>query len=432
LLQLDLLRERESARTRAGTAHRRDGPLVTAMRKSLPFDLTRGQCAAVDEILDDMASDRPMTRLLQGDVGSGKTVVAATIIAACLDSAKQAALMAPTEVLAQQHYTTLSAYLNPLGVAPVLVTGSSTVHERCTAASAQVVVGTHAIAETAFEFEALGLAIIDEQHRFGVHQRERLAGKGRAPDVLHMTATPIPRSLCLTLYGAMDLTIIPDKPAGRRPVSTRRVPPEKEKALWRFIAGRARSGTQTYVVCPRIEGTDKGKISATRRFETLASGPLRDLRCGLLHGRMNPDEKHALLSALRTGAIDVLVTTTVIEVGVDAPNAGIIVVEDAASFGLSQLHQLRGRVGRNDREAYCFLLGDPATEDGVRRLETLCETDDGFAIAEADFKFRGPGEMRGFRQTGLSAIDGATDAAYITAVRRDAVEWLQASGARAR
>jgi ATP-dependent DNA helicase RecG len=410
VLQSLVLRQRGENASRRGISHSVDGAHLAALRKSLPFRPTGGQSAAIDEILADMASPRPMARLLQGDVGCGKTMVALHAIASCVDGGYQAALMAPTEVLAAQHYRTLLAGLEPLGMRVALLTGSSPkdVRAEIRSGDAHVVVGTHALFEDATEFRLLGLAIVDEQHRFGVGQRERLAAKGADPDRLHLTATPIPRSVAMTLYGAMDLTMIRELPPGRLPVKTSVVRPGREREVWAAVRDQVELGFQAYVVCPNVESSEKRKLAdAHSRFEALSQGAFGGLRCALVHGRLESEEKDRLLEDFRAGRIDVLVSTTVIEVGVDAPRAAVIAVEDAGSFGLTQLHQLRGRVGRSGHPSYCFLLGKPASGEAARRLEILCETNDGFRIAEEDFALRGPGEIHGERQSGLSDLKAA-------------------------
>jgi len=425
VLQTGVMRERARRREPIGIVHEVRGPRLAALRASLPFTLTAGQQAAIDEILADMAAPRPMARLVQGDVGCGKTLVAFLAASASIDSGHQAALMAPTELLATQHYRTAVERLAPLGIRVLLLTSSSPANTRNAVSSgqAQVIIGTHALFETATRFHRLGLVIVDEQHRFGVDQRERLAQKGTAPDRLHMTATPIPRTLALTLYGAMDLTVIRDLPPGRRPVETSTVTAKGLAKVYGAIHHEAREGRQAYIVCPRIETSAKNAAGVLDRFAELASGPLHGLRCGLVHGRMDAAEKDDILEAFRTGALDVLVGTTVVEVGVDAPGATTILIEEAAGFGLTQLHQLRGRVGRGAHPGRCFLAGKAKTDEGRARIDVLCRTHDGFRIAEEDFALRGPGEVFGDRQAGLSglrAADLVRDTHLLLAARCDA------------
>ena len=410
ILQALVVRQRGERTALEGIRHELNGPRLTRMQDSLPFPLTTGQVQAIGEILGDMASARPMSRLVQGDVGCGKTLVAQHAIAACVDGGHQAAMMAPTEVLAAQHFRTLTSTLASLGVRVALLTGASgpMIRAEVRAGDAHVIVGTHALFEKATEFRDLGLAIVDEQHRFGVGQRERLAAKGAFPDRLHLTATPIPRSLAMTLYGAMDLTIIRDLPPGRQPVATRIVAAGREHEAWALVREEVERGFQAYIVCPNIEATQKRKQAAAQtKFHELSHGALGGLRCALVHGRLSGAEKDELLEDFRVGNVGVLVSTTVIEVGVDAPRATVMVIEDAGSFGLTQLHQLRGRVGRSGFRSHCLLLGKPASEEAAKRLEILCATHDGFRIAEEDFALRGPGEVHGERQSGLSDLKAA-------------------------
>ncbi len=435
LVQSLVLRQRSENGSREGIVHTVDGARLASLRRSLRFRPTADQSAAVDGILADMAEPRPMARLLQGDVGCGKTLVAEHAIAACADGGFQAALMTPTEVLAAQHYRTLIEDLEPIGIRVALLTGSSPkeVRAEIRSGSAQVVVGTHALFEQATEFHNLGLAIVDEQHRFGVGQRERLAAKGTYPDRLHLTATPIPRSVAMTLYGAMDLTIIRELPPGRVPVKTSVVRSGRERDVWSTVRDEVDRGFQAYVVCPNVEASEKRRLAdAQTRFDQLSQGALGGLRCALIHGRLASEEKDRLLEDFRAGRIEVLVSTTVIEVGVDAPRATVIVIEDAGSFGLTQLHQLRGRVGRGGHPSQCFLLGKPTSDEAARRLEILCASNDGFRIAEEDFALRGPGEIHGERQSGLSDLKAAQlprDVELLIEARR-AAEALMAADPR--
>lgn len=415
-----------------GIRHVVDGPKLKAFRGSLPFSLTTAQRRAVDDILGDMASPRPMVRLVQGDVGCGKTIVAVHAIAAAADGGHQTALMAPTEVLAEQHFIGLRDLLEPLGLWVDLLTGSmrgtGEIRRRVARGEAHVVVGTHALIQEKTVFHNLGLAIIDEQHRFGVCQRSTLIEKGLNPDILQMTATPIPRTLAITVYGGMDVTVIDEMPPGRLPVKTRRITPAKVPELHEYVVKRAGDGFQTYYICPLVEESDKKELAAvTRHFEELSSGPFSGLRTALMHGRLDAAQKDEIMQSFKAGEVDVLFSTTVIEVGVDVPNAILMIIEDAPQFGLTQLHQLRGRVGRGKEQSYCFLLGTPKTEDGKRRVEALCATNSGFDIAEEDLKLRGPGEFYGFRQAGLSdlrAADLIRDVRLLDHARRDAQEIL--------
>ncbi len=430
-LQLGVLRERALRHSdMRGNRHTTGGPRLNALSHALPFELTPGQRRAVDDILDDMASSRPMARLLQGDVGCGKTAVAMHAIAAAADGAFQTALMAPTEVLAGQHHATLKEALSPLGLRVALLTGAtSSARPAIESGDAHVIVGTHALFQDKTRFKKLGLVIVDEQHRFGVMQRERLAAKGAHPDLLHMTATPIPRSLAMTLYGAMDITVIDELPPGRRPIETRHVARSSQDEVYAHVLAQAKKGFQAYIVCPLIEDSDKRAArAAVSHFEALSKGPFASLRTALLHGRADPHEKTERLNAFRAGDIDVLFSTTVIEVGVDAPKATTMVIEDAAQFGLTQLHQLRGRVGRSAHASHCFLMGDAETDEGKRRIKIMCATNDGFVIAEEDLKLRGPGETYGLRQSGLTDLkiaDLVKDIRLLDRARRDAQEILE-------
>ncbi|MCP4639051.1 MAG: ATP-dependent DNA helicase RecG [bacterium] len=416
-----------------GLRHVVDGPLLAALRASLPFSLTPGQERAVADIRDDMASSRPMVRLIQGDVGSGKTVVGLHAVAAAADGGHQTAVMAPTEILAEQHGLSLAALLEPLGIRVEVLTGSTPgaadVRARVASGACHVVVGTHALIQQSTQFHNLGLAIIDEQHRFGVMQRSALVEKGFNPDLLHMTATPIPRTLAITVYGGMDISVIEDLPPGRKPIKTKRVTPANIPKLHDAIRQRAEKGFQTYYVCPLVEESTKLDLTpVTRHCDELSAGPLAGLRVGLIHGRLPSREKDAAMRAFKNGDLDVLFSTTVIEVGVDCPNAVTMVIEDAPQFGLTQLHQLRGRVGRSELQSYCYLLGKHKNPDGKRRIEVMCQTTSGFDIAEADLELRGPGEFRGVRQAGMSDLrfaDLIRDVRLLDAARRDAQAILE-------
>ena len=428
-IQLGILSGRAARlRLERGIRHVTAGPLLARFRASLPFSLTRSQEQAVRDLLADMASPRPAMRLLHGDVGCGKTVVALHGVVAAADGGYQTALMAPTEILAEQHGITLRHLLKPLGLRVELITGGApdvaAARARTARGDSHVVVGTHALIQDETQFSRLGLVIVDEQHRFGVLQRSALAAKGYNPDILHMTATPIPRTLVLTVYGGMDITAIDEMPPGRLPVRTRRVTPAQLPIVHRHICEQAEKGYQTYYVCPLIEESDsRDAAAATRHYEELSRGPFASLQTGLIHGRMPAKEKDDIMHRFRRGEIDVLFSTSVIEVGVDCPHATTMVIEDAAQFGLSQLHQLRGRVGRGGQQAHCFLLGRPRTQEGEERLQIMCRTTDGFEIAEADLKLRGPGEFLGVRQAGLSDLQAADlirDARLLDAAQREA------------
>lgn len=374
----------------------------------LPFSFTPAQERVFREVLRDMDSDVPMNRLLQGDVGSGKTAIAAAALVSAVDSGHQAALMVPTEVLAWQHYDKISRLLAPLNMKVALLTGSLSRKEKDQKAEAiasgeiDVVVGTHALIQDGISFRCLGLSIVDEQHRFGVLQRGALAGKGVTPHVLVMTATPIPRTITLSLYGDLEVSVIDELPPGRKEIRTRWVRPKDRGRILSFIRSQVEEGRQVYWVCPLVEDSETIEAASVQeRFADL-SQVFGDLSVGLLHGQMSSAEKTSVLEGFRTGSIGVLVSTTVIEVGVDVPNATVMVIEDAQRFGLSQLHQLRGRVGRGEHGGTCLLLGRPTTEEGVQRLQAMCATSDGFRIAEVDLKLRGPGEVCGIRQHGVT------------------------------
>ena len=407
-----------------------DSSLVRQFLARHRFALTGAQHRALQQIFGDLASVRPMHRLLQGDVGSGKTVVALTTMLAVIDSGHQAALLAPTEVLAEQHVASLRADLEgltrhdshvlggerPLTVA--LLSGKLKAPERrrlieqIARGDVDIVVGTHALLTEDVHFRSLGVVVIDEQHRFGVEQRATLRDKGRGvdgagrdPDLLVMTATPIPRTAALMLFGDLDLTILDEMPRGRQPVATQWLRGDDDHVAWSAVRREVESGQRAFVVCPLVEGSEKIEAaSAVAERERLEAGPLSGLRVGLLHGQMKTVEKELTMEKFRRGDIQVLVATTVIEVGVDIPEATIMVIEDAWRFGIAQLHQLRGRVGRNDLPSYCFLLGEPTTPDGAARLEALVASHDGFYLAEVDLELRGEGTLLGARQRGRSDL----------------------------
>ena len=378
---------------------------------SLPFSPTGAQRRAVGEILTDMACDTSMNRLLQGDVGSGKTLVAAAAIWACIRSGYQAALLAPTEILASQHAENLNRLLAPFGMRVALLTGGMKAAVRRTTLTAiredqaDLVVGTHAILSEGVEFARLGLAVVDEQHRFGVRQRGMLAEKAENPHLLVMSATPIPRTLGLLLYGDLDISILDELPPGRKPVKTRCITGKKRRDLYGFLDREIGAGRQVYIVCPAIEDTPDGGLNAVKTYyEDVAKALLPERRVGLMHGKLKPKEKAAVMEDFKEGRLDALVSTTVIEVGVDVPNATVMVIENAERYGLSALHQLRGRVGRGAAESWCFLVSDNAGENVQKRLKFLCSTNDGFAVAQYDLETRGPGDFFGSRQHGLPTL----------------------------
>ena len=432
-LELGLELKRRSMRGVPGIAFRMDAPVREALKSILPFHPTASQKRVLKEIADDMRQPSPMRRLLQGDVGSGKTIVAFEAAIIAMENGYQVSMMAPTEILATQHYLSARRILEKAGYRIVLLTGSQEqgrkreTRRHIAQGNAQLVIGTHALLEENVEFHKLGLVIVDEQHRFGVLQRMKLMKKGAesnpnkptaglsgapfAPDVLVMTATPIPRTLALTLYGDLDVSVIDELPPGRTPIVTRRVPDERSAEVWSFLRKLVAAGQQAYVVYPVIDegasaaGVEGELKAAIRMYEELRKKIFPELRIGLLHGRLDTDEKEAVMRRFQAGEIDVLVSTTVIEVGVDVPNATMMVVEHAERFGLSQLHQLRGRIGRGSAKSYCVLMtGRKVSEEAEQRLDTMVRTSDGFEIAEKDLELRGPGEFFGTKQAGMPSL----------------------------
>jgi ATP-dependent DNA helicase RecG len=401
LLQVGLARIREGTEEATAPALGAPGELAERYRKALPFELTKDQEHAIAEIDADLAAAKPMQRLLQGDVGSGKTVVALYALLRAVESGKTGALMAPTETLAEQHFLTLEPICTELGVRTALRTGSV----KGEVEDAQVLVGTHALIQEGVELEDLAVAVVDEQHRFGVEQRGALAA-GRSPHVLHMTATPIPRTLALTVYGDLSVTEIAKPPANRKPIVTSWVTDDRAPEAYRRLRKHLDAGLQAYVVCPLIEQSETSQARAAEaEAERLRRGELRDYRVGLLHGRLRPGERRELMASFKARELDVLVATTVIEVGVDVPNATIMIVQEADRFGLAQLHQLRGRVGRGAEQSYCLLVSrakEELTDNARERLQALVETTDGFELAEKDLELRGEGQLLGTRQAGLS------------------------------
>ena len=401
LLQVGLARIREGTEEATAPALGEPGELAKRYRQALPFELTKDQEQAIAEIDADLAASKPMQRLLQGDVGSGKTVVALYALLRAVEAGKTGALMAPTETLAEQHFLTLEPICTELGVRTALLTGSV----KGDVEGAQILVGTHALIQEGVDLSELAVAVVDEQHRFGVEQRGALAA-GRSPHVLHMTATPIPRTLALTVYGDLSVTEIAKPPANRKPIVTSWVTDERGPEAYRRLRKHLDAGRQAYVVCPLIEQSETSQARAAEaEAERLRRGELRDYRVGLLHGRLRPAERRQLMAHFKARELDVLVSTTVIEVGVDVPNATIMIVQEADRFGLAQLHQLRGRVGRGAEQSYCLLVSrakEELTDNARERLQALVETTDGFELAEKDLELRGEGQLLGTRQAGLS------------------------------
>jgi len=461
-LGLELKRREQKAQT--GIAFRLDDRARAAIKKILPFHPTSAQKRVLKEIASDMEKPFPMRRLLQGDVGSGKTIVAFESAIIAMENGYQVALMAPTEILAQQHYFSARRILESAGYRVVLLTGSMEddrkreTRRHISQGNAQLVIGTHALIEQKVEFAKLGMVIVDEQHRFGVLQRFKLmkkssddhVGAGRSPsgalpreplqaeqrsaaspepDVLVMTATPIPRTLALTLYGDLDVSVIDELPPGRTPIVTRCVSDERSPEVWDFVRRQAAAGHQTYVVYPVIEENEENELKAAMKmYKELSNRIFPDLRVAVLHGRMDPDLKEQVMRLFQKGEVDILVATTVIEVGVDVANATMMVIEHAERFGLAQLHQLRGRIGRGAAKSYCVLMtGGKVSEDGERRLEAMVRTSDGFQIAELDLELRGPGEFFGTRQAGMPSFQVANlirDRQLLEAAKREAAAVL--------
>jgi len=410
--------------------------LADELHALLPFELTGAQKRVIGEIWADMERPYPMNRLLQGDVGSGKTAVAAAAMLAAVRCGYQAAIMAPTEILAEQHGSSLRRLFEPLGIEVDLLVGKLTPTQKKKAASrtkeglVHIAVGTHALIQEGVEFKKLGLVVIDEQHRFGVLQRAALRGKGIGnPDVLVMTATPIPRTLTMTIYGDLDLSILDEMPPGRKPIKTHWKLPNDRPAVYQGIRKLIADGRQAYVVCPLIQESESLTAQAAQDlYYRMTTHILPDLRIGLLHGQMKAKEKEEVMESFRRHELDVLVTTTVIEVGVDVPNATTMVIEDANRFGLSQLHQLRGRVGRGQNQSFCVLIGEATNDEATSRLRTMVETTDGFKIAEEDLRIRGPGELMGTKQAGaldLHLADLIQDSRMLEVARQAAIELLE-------
>ncbi|MBM6753337.1 ATP-dependent DNA helicase RecG [Lactobacillus alvi] len=438
LFQLRLQSMRLARRKADGTQLLYNNDELRAFIRTIPFELTKAQKRVVNEICRDLRSPFQMNRLLQGDVGSGKTIVAAIAIYTTILTGYQAALMAPTEILAAQHAEKLAKVFENTPVNVALLTGSLTAKQhqaladQIAAGQCNLIIGTHALIQDQVEFANLGLAIIDEQHRFGVDQRKLLREKGDHPNILAMTATPIPRTLSITAYGEMDVSVIDELPAGRKTIKTTWLKSDQSEAALDFLRKQLAQGAQVYVVSPLIEESEKLDVqNATALYEQFADRFAPKYQVGLLHGRMTNDEKEAVMADFQAGKIQVLVATTVIEVGVDNPNATVMVIYDADRFGLAQLHQLRGRVGRGVRQSYCLLVADPKTPEGKKRMETMVETTDGFIVAQRDLELRGSGDVLGKKQSGMPDFkigDPVGDLKMMQYARQDALDLLEQPG----
>ena len=436
LLQSALAAKRKDQKRQPGISFKTDSKLIGRFLASLSFTLTLSQKKVIEEILADMRKPEPMNRLLQGDVGSGKTIVAAASLITAMANGYQAALMAPTEILAQQHHISFRELLHPLRITPVLLVSDLPKKERENALAGtregkvRLIIGTHALIQEEVEFHNLGTVVIDEQHRFGVMQRLKLRRKGKSPDVLVMTATPIPRTLALTSHGDLDLSTIDELPPGRRSIITKWASEKRRNEVYRFLDDKLKEGKQTYFVFPLIEESEELDLKAAlSAHQHLKNEIFPNYRVELLHGRMRREEKEKIMNLLREGKIDILVSTTVIEVGIDVPNAILMVIENAERFGLAQLHQLRGRVGRGAKQSYCFLLtGKRISSEARQRMKAMCRTTDGFLIAEEDLKFRGPGDFFGTRQWGmlnLKIADLMEDRKILLLARKEAFHLIE-------
>ena len=443
LLQLGVgLRKHQVEYFIEGIEHKNESKLADKFIESLPFKLTGAQKKVIEDIKIDMQSKKPMNRLLQGDVGSGKTVVAVYALIKAVGCGYQGAIMAPTEILARQHYNKLKAMLKNLGIKITILVGDSSVEERkkvlgqIAKGKVDIIIGTHALIQEGVVYKKLGMVVIDEQHKFGVHQRAVLGTKaekglgGLHPDVLVMTATPIPRSLALTVYGDMDLSIIDELPPGRGKVVTYWITEEKLSKAYDFVRKEIAGGRQAYIVYPLVEESEKINLKAAKQMlKKLQTEVFPELRLGLVHGKLSSDKKTEIMEQFKEGKINILVATTVIEVGIDIPNATVMLIEHAERFGLSQLHQLRGRIGRGSYHSYCILQGNPGTSSGLRRLKVMKETTDGFKISEEDLAIRGPGEFFGTHQHGMPQLkigNIISDIGLVELTRREAKRLLEA------
>jgi ATP-dependent DNA helicase RecG len=436
LLQTGLaLRKKRFSTQEKGISFQNAGELGNQLRALLPFRLTSAQEKVLTEIKEDMASDRPMNRLVQGDVGSGKTLVALISILIALENGYQAALMAPTEILAEQHYLSIRGYIERLGRTVTFLTSEmrkkakEEILEGIGTGKYDLVIGTHALIQEGVEFKKLGMVVVDEQHKFGVLQRAKLAGKGYRPDVLIMTATPIPRTLALTLYGDLNISIIDELPPGRSPIRTFLFYGKQRERAYAFVEKELAKGRQAYVVCPLIEESEKSDLKAALELSaTIQREILPHRNIGLLHGRLKREEKESVMREFKAGRIDLLVATTVVEVGIDVPNATVMLIEHAERFGLAQLHQLRGRVGRGSEQSFCLLAAEyPISAEAKRRLDAMVKSNDGFKMAEIDLEIRGPGEFFGTRQSGIPELRIANlmrDTSILEAARREAFTWV--------
>ena len=441
-LQLVLAVRKRQADKIVGTIFAETSAPIAELTSALPYPLTGAQARVITEVAADMASAKSMNRLVQGDVGAGKTVIAMAALLIAVRNGHQAAMMAPTEILAEQHYLGIRRIMETMGVKVTLLSGSLPAKEKRAALASvasgetQIAIGTHALIQEYVAFHRLGLAVVDEQHRFGVMQRAALKQKGFSPDILVMTATPIPRTLTLTVYGDLDVSIIDQLPPGRKPIKTHWKRGHERQAVYETLRKLLQEGRQAYVICSLIEENEKLQArAATELASHLQLQVFTDYKIGLLHGQMKSSEKEETMTRFRDKDLHLLVATTVIEVGVDVPNASVIVIEDADRFGMAQLHQLRGRVGRGTTQSYCLLIGDPKTDDGASRLATMAQTTDGFLIAEEDLKLRGPGDFYGTRQSGLQPlpfIDVLRDVPVLKEAREEAFALLESDPKLAR